>query len=97
MAAARTGVIIANILNENNVPIVIKGSNILLCLMPGIHNVRLVINKFVNDTVELIPANITDNKSKSWAPMPVYFIFEENGVINVHPAVVNVLFEHFVK
>jgi len=27
----------------------------------------------------------------------VNFILDENGVINVHPAVVNVLFEHLVK
>jgi hypothetical protein len=27
----------------------------------------------------------------------VYFVLDENGVIKVHPAVVRVLLEHFVK
>jgi len=65
IAAANTGVIIANILSAKSVPIVINGSNILLCLIPGIHRVLLVINKFVNDTVELIPAKTTDSNNKS--------------------------------
>jgi len=61
------------------------------------HKVLLVINKLVNETVELIPANTTETKSKSCAPIPVYFILDEKGVINVQPAVVKVLFEHLVK
>jgi len=51
----------------------------------------------VNETVELIPAKITDTNNKSCAPTPVYLTLDENGVINVHPAVVRVLLEHFVK
>jgi len=60
-------------------------------------NVRRVINKFVNEIVVLTPAKMTDTIKISWLPIPVYLVFEENGVINVHPAVVNVLFEHLVK
>ena len=59
--------------------------------------VRLVINKLVKDTVVLIPAKTTDKIKISWAPIPVYFILEEKGVIKVQPAVVRVRFEHFVK
>jgi hypothetical protein len=44
-----------------NKPMVINGNNILLFLKPGIDKVRLVINKLVNETVELIPAKTTDN------------------------------------
>jgi len=51
----------------------------------------------VNETVELIPANTTDKIKMSCEPIPVYLVLEENGVIKVHPAVVNVRFEHFVK
>jgi len=51
----------------------------------------------VNDIVLLTPANITLIINISCAPTPVYFVDEENGVINVHPAVTNALFEHFVK
>jgi hypothetical protein len=51
----------------------------------------------VKETVLLIPANITDKSSKSCAPTPVYLIFDEKGVIKVHPAVVKVLLEHLVK
>ena len=51
----------------------------------------------MNETVELIPANTTDKIKMSCEPIPVYLVLEENGVIKVHPAVVNVRFEHFVK
>jgi len=97
IAAPNTGVIIANILKANKVPIVTNGINTLLCLIPGIHKVLLVINKLVNETVLLTPANITDTNNKSCAPIPVYLTFEENGVIKVQPAVVSVRFEHLVK
>jgi hypothetical protein len=76
---------------------VTNGNKTLLCLIPGIHSVLLVINRFVKETVELRPANTTETSNKSWAPTPVYFVLDENGVINVQPAVVNVLLEHFVK
>jgi hypothetical protein len=97
IAAPKTGVIKASILKAKNIPIEIKGSRILLCLIPGMVKVRLVIKRLVNDTVELIPAKTTEISNKSCAPTPVYFILEENGVIKVQPAVVKVLFEHFVK
>jgi hypothetical protein len=42
-----------------------NGNNTLLFLKPGIDNVRLVINKFVNEIVELIPASITATINKS--------------------------------
>jgi len=64
---------------------------------PGIANVRLVINKLVKEIVELIPAKITDKIKISCEPIPVNFILDENGVINVQPAVVSVRFEHLVK
>jgi hypothetical protein len=51
----------------------------------------------VKDTVELIPANTTLIINISCAPIPVYFVVEEKGVINVQPAVTNARFEHFVK
>jgi hypothetical protein len=35
--------------------------------------------------------------AKSWAPKPVYLTLEENGVIKVHPDIVNIEFEHFIK
>jgi hypothetical protein len=43
----------------------IKGIKTRLYLKPGILNVRLVINKFVNEIVVLIPANITPIIAKS--------------------------------
>jgi hypothetical protein len=55
----------ANILKVNNSDIVINGNNTRLFLNPGIDNVLLVINKFVNETVELTPANITATINKS--------------------------------
>lgn len=97
MAAPKTGVIIASIRNAKKMPIETKGSSTLLCLIPGIVNVRLVINKLVKETVELIPAKTTETSNKSCAPTPVYFILDAKGVINVHPAVVRVRLEHFVK
>jgi len=97
IAAPKTGVIIANILKAKSVPIVEKGSNTLLFLIPGIANVRLVTSKLVNETVVLTPANITLIIKMSWAPIPVYFVQEEKGVIKVQPAVTKALFEHFVK
>jgi len=97
IAAAKTGVTIANIRIVNKSAIVINGINTRLFLNPGIPSVLLVINKFVNDMVVVTPAKITDTINKSWLPKPVYFVFEEKGVIKVHPATVNDLLEHFVK
>jgi len=97
MAAPKTGVIIASIRNANKVPIVEKGSKTLLLRIPGIAKVLRVTNKFVKETVELTPAKTTLIAKISCAPTPVYFVAEENGVINVHPAVTKALFEHFVK
>jgi hypothetical protein len=59
MAAAKTGVIKANIRIVNNKLMVIKGNNIRRLRSPGMLSVRLVINKFVNDIVVLTPAKIT--------------------------------------
>jgi hypothetical protein len=59
IAAAKTGVINANILIVKSKLIVINGSNILRFLNPGILSVRRVINKFVNEIVVLTPAKIT--------------------------------------
>jgi hypothetical protein len=88
---------IANILNARSVPIVEKGSNTLLFLIPGIASVRLVTNKLVKETVVLTPAKITLIINMSCAPTPVYLVHEENGVINVHPAVTSARLEHLVK
>jgi hypothetical protein len=88
---------IANILKAKRRLMVTKGSKIRLCLIPGIHKVLLVISKLVKETVELIPANTTDSSNKSCEPTPVYFTFDEKGVINVQPAVVKTLLEHLVK
>jgi len=65
MEAPKTGVITASILKVNNNDIVMKGNNIRLFLKPGIESVLLVINKFVNDIVELTPASITATINKS--------------------------------
>jgi hypothetical protein len=97
IAAPNTGVIIANILSAKSVPIVENGSNTLLFLIPGIANVLLVTNKLVNETVVLTPAKMTLIINISCAPTPVYLVHDENGVINVHPAVTKALLEHFVK
>jgi hypothetical protein len=65
IAAANTGVTNANILKAKKIPIDTNGSNTRLCRIPGILKVRRVINRFVNETVELIPAKITANNNKS--------------------------------
>ena len=59
IAAPKTGVTIANILNASKVPIVENGNKTLRLRIPGIAKVRRVTNKFVNDTVLLIPAKTT--------------------------------------
>ena len=97
MAAPKTGVTIANIRRANKVPIVENGNKTLRLRIPGIAKVRLVTNKLVNEIVLLTPAKITAKIKISCAPTPVYLVHDENGVINVHPAVVNALFEHLVK
>jgi len=97
IAAPSTGVIIANIRNANKVPIVENGSKTRLFRIPGIAKVRRVTNKLVKETVVLTPAKITLVVKISCAPIPVYFVQDEKGVINVHPAVTNVRFEHLVK
>jgi len=73
-----------------------NGSKTLLFRRPGIAKVLRVINKFVNDTVLLIPANITATINKSWLPTLVNFVLQEKGVINAQPAVTDVLSEHLV-
>jgi hypothetical protein len=65
MDAPRTGVIIANIRSVKSSDMVINGSNILLFRNPGIASVLRVINRLVNDIVELTPASITATISKS--------------------------------
>jgi len=57
-------------------------------------SVRLVINKFVKESVVLIPAKITEIVAISCIPKPVYFNLEENGVIKVQPEIVNDALEH---
>jgi hypothetical protein len=94
--AAKTGVTNANMRIVNNKLIDIKGNSDLLFRNPDITKVLLVINKLVKDIVVLTPAKITEIIKISWLPTPVYFVFDENGVINVHPAVVKTRFEHFV-
>jgi hypothetical protein len=90
------GVIIASIRIVNNKPIVIKGIKTLRFRNPGIAKTRRVISKLVNEIVVLTPAKTTELIKISCVPKPVYLMFEENGVIKVHPAAVNVRFEHFV-
>lgn len=94
--AASTGVTNASIRIVNNKLIVINGNKDLRFLKPDITKVLLVINKFVNDIVVLTPAKITDIINISWLPIPVNLVLDENGVINVQPAVVKTRFEHFV-
>jgi hypothetical protein len=53
-------VIGTNNLKARRVAIVTKGNSTRLFLKPGIAKVLLVINKFVNEIVVLIPANITE-------------------------------------
>jgi hypothetical protein len=71
-----------------------NGIRVFLCLKPGIESVLLVINKFVNDIVVLIPANITDITAISCIPKPVYFNLAEKGVIKVQPLTVREAFGH---
>jgi hypothetical protein len=97
MAAAKTGTTKANILIARSNAIVIKGKSILLFLSPGMLKVLLVISRFVNDIVVLIPANITETIAISWLPTPENFVFEEKGVTKAQPERVKVLFEHLVK
>jgi hypothetical protein len=73
-----------------------KGIKTLLFLKPGIDKVLLVINKLVKDTVVLIPDSRTLNIAKSCAPKPVNRVFEEKGVIKVHPDIVDIELEHFI-
>jgi hypothetical protein len=94
MAAAKTGVIGTNRRSANSNPIDTNGNNTRLFFNPEVVKMRRVTNKFVNDIVVLIPATITDIKRMSCDPTPVNLISDENGVINVHPLVVNVEFEH---
>ena len=75
--------------------IVTNGNNTRLFRNPGIAKVRLVISRFVNETVVLIPAKMTEIINTSWDPTPVNLVLEEKGVINVHPATVKVPLEHF--
>ncbi len=97
IAAPRIGVTIANIRMVRNKLIVMNGSKILLCRIPGIDKVLRVINKLVNPTVELIPAKITLRIKISWLPKPVYFKLDEKGVTKVQPAVTFILSEHLEK
>jgi len=53
-----------------------------------------VTNKLVNDMVVLNPDKITTTIATSWAPAPVNLVFAENGVIKVHPDMVNILLLH---
>ena len=96
MEAPNTGVIIANILNVNRIDIVINGNKTLLFLNPGIDKVLLVINRLVNEIVELTPAKITATINKSWLPTLENLVLQENGVIKAQPEVTAVLSEHFV-
>jgi len=97
IAAAKTGVIKTSIRKESKIAILTKGNSTLRFLNPGIAKVLLVISKLVKDMVELTPAKITPNTSRSCEPTPLYLVLLENGVMNVQPAVTNVLFEHLVK
>lgn len=69
--------------------IVRNGISTRLFLSPGADNVRLVIKRLVKDIVVLTPDSITVIMAISCAPIPVKRTFEENGVINVQPDIVN--------
>jgi hypothetical protein len=97
IAAAKTGVIRANIRIARNSAILINGRSTFRFLRPGIANVRLVINKLVKEIVVVTPANITEIIAASMLPNPVNRIALEKGGINVQPANVKVLLLHFVK
>jgi hypothetical protein len=96
IAAPNTGVIKASMRIVNNKLIVINGNIIFLFLKPSAANVLLVIKRLVNEIVVLTPAKITEIIKISCVPTPVYFIFDESGVIKVQPAAVNTRFEHLV-
>jgi hypothetical protein len=70
-----------------------NGNKILRLRKPGIANVLRVANKFTTEIVVLIPAKYTPKISISCTPLLVYAVFDENGVINVHPATVCVALE----
>jgi len=74
-----------------------NGINTRLLRKPGADNVRRVINKLVNEIVVLKPENKTEIIAISCAPKPVYLNLEENGVMNVQPAIVKIELEHFDK
>lgn len=57
---------------------------------PGADSVRRVIRRFVNEMVVLTPERITLIIAMSCAPSPVKRVLLENGVMNVHPAIVRV-------
>jgi hypothetical protein len=97
MAAARTGVINANIRIAKNKAILMNGKRTLRFLKPGMAKVRRVINRLVNEIVVVIPAKITEIIAASILPIPVKRMALENGGINVHPAKVKVLFVHLIK
>lgn len=87
IAAPKTGVIRANILIVKNREMERKGIKDFLFFKPGIDKVLLVIRRLVYEMVVEIPARITPRTAISWAPKPAYLVWEENGVIKVHPVV----------
>lgn len=89
MAAPKTGVISASMRITRNKVIVKNGINTLRLRSPGADKVRRVIRRLVNDMVVLTPDNITVIIAISCAPKPVKRVFDENGVIKVHPDMVN--------
>lgn len=90
IAAPKTGVIRDNIRITKKRVIDKNGISTRRLRSPGADNVRLVIKRFVNDMVVLTPDNITLIMAISCAPIPVNLVLLENGVINVHPAIVRV-------
>eukprot|EP01015_Nassula_variabilis_P002660 TRINITY_DN1154_c0_g1_i13.p1 TRINITY_DN1154_c0_g1~~TRINITY_DN1154_c0_g1_i13.p1 ORF type:complete len:278 (+),score=-17.42 TRINITY_DN1154_c0_g1_i13:2-835(+) len=97
IAAAKTGVIKANIRIVKNKAMLMKGSRTLRQRRPGIAKVRLVIRRLVNDMVVVTPAKMTDTIAASILPQAVNLTALENGGIKVHPAIVKVLLLHLVK
>jgi hypothetical protein len=95
IAAPSTGVINASIRITKNSDIDKNGIVFFLFLKPGAANTRRVIKRFVNDSVELSPANSTLSVAASCAPRPVNRVWEEKGVINVHPDITAVGLLHF--
>ena len=90
MAAANTGVINANIRITKNSAMDKNGILFFLFLNPGAAKTLRVISKFVNDIVVLVPANNTLRAAASWAPRPVNLVWDEKGVMNVHPDITDV-------